>query len=821
MPLTPPVNLSFSLSIPPETEIEITDIYYSLSDEPINYVNEFNSIQSQVLVIAPLYPSSSNAYACGFIHSRVKEYIKAGIRVQVVTIGDTWYQTQYQWDGVNVFKGNYQDLKNILSLKYFSIVLVHFVDELLMQIFDGYIQKEKLVFFCHGADVLFPLMPDALRAYFSPHIDIENATNQNPIKYAYFRKYARKSNVSWVFVSEYLCNEAETYLNVAFFNKYVIHNIINEEQFPFKEKAPDLRKKILILRRFDNISQYALDQSIRTILYLSRKSYFNELDFEIYGDGNYFNELVAPIVKLKNVHIHQHFIPNSQISNIHSQCGILLNPSRFDTQGVSLGEAAASGLIPVSTSLPVICEFINPIYKTLAPEEDYIALGNIIEYFYEHPNQFLQISKKVSDDICNKCGYQNTVLRELNLINNLLRDDDNKKPSILKKREPILTIVIPAYNIASYIDKCLFSILNQRNADKLEILIINDGSKDNTLQLAYRYENLYPFIVRVIDKKNGGHGSTINVGIKEAVGKYFRLIDGDDWVDSENLARQIDLLESETVDLMLTKGCYEYVEQPNLQNIIDYNFLVEGITYFFDDLVFENYGFGGYGPLLTTGTYRTQCLKDGNFKISEKKPYVDMEFNAFSLVKINTVKYYDLDIYRYLIGRDGQTVSRTFWKKKYKDHKAIIDNIISFVMNSAVLNSAKKKYIREHLLSQMIDSQLFMYDQLTLWEDAQKMLDDLKNTDIYTYEAAMNYIRNKNGDCNYILQHMSSAITFYQVHPRVKRNPLTGANSCLPAKLTFQDFIKSSCKKGVKFITPYGLVQLYTHLRKNQGDVAK
>ena len=265
-----------------------------------------------------------------------------------------------------------------------------------------------------------------------------------------------------------------------------------------------------------------------------------------------------------------------------------------------------------------------------------------------------------------RCNRENTVLKEVALIKHNIEvfDKTDYKLTVYPETNPVLTIVIPAYNVEAYLEKCVRSMLAHRNVEKTEIIIVNDGSKDRTSEIAHHFEKITNGIVRVIDKENGGHGSTINAGIANARGRYFRLIDGDDWVDAENLATLVDKLENETVDLVLTKGSYEYVEQAELVNIIDYDMLHEGTTYYFEDLLYPGYGFSTYGPILTTGNYRTDVLKKAQFQISEKRPYVDMEFNSFAIRYVDTLKYYDLDIYRYLIGREGQTVSRDFWKKK-------------------------------------------------------------------------------------------------------------------------------------------------------------
>lgn len=201
MEILPPLNIVFSICILPESEVEIDVISFQTGGKAVDYVTDLAKKEEEVLVITPSYPSSVNLYACGFVHSRVQEYEKAGLKVTVAVIGNFWYQTQYNIDNINVFQGSYQDLKTILSLKKYKTILVHFIDEYLMQIFDGYIITEQLVFFCHGADVLYRMMPNVVRPYFTrEHI----LNNDNDIKLRLFQNYAVKNNVTWIFVSEYL-----------------------------------------------------------------------------------------------------------------------------------------------------------------------------------------------------------------------------------------------------------------------------------------------------------------------------------------------------------------------------------------------------------------------------------------------------------------------------------------------------------------------------------------------------------------------------------------------------------------------------------------
>ena len=115
----------------------------------------------------------------------------------------------------------------------------------------------------------------------------------------------------------------------------------------------------------------------------------------------------------------------------------------------------------------------------------------------------------------------------------------------------VLSISVAAYNAAQDLSRCLDSLVNTSVADFLDIIVVNDGSKDETLALARSYEQRYPDIIRVIDKENGGHGSTINASIPEAMGKYYKIVDSDDWVDKEGLERLVHALMETEADLVL------------------------------------------------------------------------------------------------------------------------------------------------------------------------------------------------------------------------------------------------------------------------------
>ena len=100
----------------------------------------------------------------------------------------------------------------------------------------------------------------------------------------------------------------------------------------------------------------------------------------------------------------------------------------------------------------------------------------------------------------------------------------------------ILTIIIPTYNMEKYLRRCLDSlIIDEEGMKQLEVLVINDDSKDSSSQIAHEYQDKYPDTYRVIDKENGNYGSCINRGLKETTGKYVKVLDADDWFDNKSL----------------------------------------------------------------------------------------------------------------------------------------------------------------------------------------------------------------------------------------------------------------------------------------------
>lgn len=239
-------------------------------------------------------------------------------------------------------------------------------------------------------------------------------------------------------------------------------------------------------------------------------------------------------------------------------------------------------------------------------------------------------------------------------------------------KEKILSISIASYNVENYLSKAVDSIVNCRNIDKIEVLIVNDGSKDGTAEIGRDYEKRYPESVRLIDKKNGGHGSTINSGIENASGKYYRSLDADDWVVTENLDCLVEKLQKSDVDMVLC-GYNECIGEKTIL-MEDFKDLKDDTIYKLSDIV-RSTKWMCYHSLV----YKTKILQENNIIIDEHCFYVDNEYAIYPLPFIKDVLYFSDPIYCYRIGVEEQSISSTSRMKHIKDSEIVSFHVLENV----------------------------------------------------------------------------------------------------------------------------------------------
>lgn len=253
-----------------------------------------------------------------------------------------------------------------------------------------------------------------------------------------------------------------------------------------------------------------------------------------------------------------------------------------------------------------------------------------------------------------------------------------------------LSIVVPTYNMQDFLNRCLDSLVvhDEQLMKQLEVLVVNDGSKDQSSEIAHSYESRFPQTFRVIDKENGNYGSCINRGLQEAQGDYFRILDADDYVDLDALASMLHLLNSIDVDLVFTRCIHRDVNNHILSNK-PYPASIKKHTRVvakdFDAMEV------GYWPFtMHMMTYKTSVLREIHLVLSEGISYTDNEFVFYPLENVRTMWFEDIALYQYTIGREGQTMTPALMNKRighfetilkrmfvyYEEHRGLIQGAI-------------------------------------------------------------------------------------------------------------------------------------------------
>lgn len=255
----------------------------------------------------------------------------------------------------------------------------------------------------------------------------------------------------------------------------------------------------------------------------------------------------------------------------------------------------------------------------------------------------------------------------------------------------ILTVSIAAYNMEKYIEKALNSLLDSSINDRIEILVCDDGGSDGTLQIAERYAKKYPGTVVPIHKENGGYGSVLNTNISRASGKYFKILDADDWFVKENFLRFVELLSRIDVDYVVSDSCDFYEKYGTYKPFQNCGHILEG-QYSFEDLDFQDSVIGMNGS-----TYRTSILKALSQPFSEKICYTDGELIVYSASYIKTAYFWHHVLYIYQHGRAEASTNKASVEKHFKDFEIVYENILAVYLDMRVEQTSKKIYVRNYI----------------------------------------------------------------------------------------------------------------------------
>ena len=292
----------------------------------------------------------------------------------------------------------------------------------------------------------------------------------------------------------------------------------------------------------------------------------------------------------------------------------------------------------------------------------------------------------------------------------------------------LLSIIVPVYNTQDYLSRCLDSLCIPEYLEQIEVIVVIDGSPDQSITIANKYKEKYPETFVVIDKENGGHGSAINVGIELAQGKYVRILDSDDWFDSKNLSIFIDRLQCENADLIMTHMVKVY---PNKQLRYEQPIKEHNRTYITEDVILQ---INDCCFAMGRCTYKTKRLKEYGLKLLEKQSYEDTFLHIFPLVFLKSFACYDLVIYHYFLDRPDQSVHQQITMKHCTSWNNVIDQMCAFYLKYKDHFAPKARLYILDTIRKISDNQYVTINNLPYFEakrEIAKYHKEIKSQPIY------------------------------------------------------------------------------------------
>ena len=298
----------------------------------------------------------------------------------------------------------------------------------------------------------------------------------------------------------------------------------------------------------------------------------------------------------------------------------------------------------------------------------------------------------------------------------------------------LLTFTIPCYNSQDYMRHCIESILP--GGEDVEILIVDDGSKDDTAAIADEYAEKYPTIVKAIHQENGGHGEAVNAGIRNATGLYFKVVDSDDWVDwnayQAILAKLREIAGgSVALDMLLANYVYEKEGAKHKRVMRQTGFPKDQIFTWSDVRHF----YKGHYILMHSVIYRTKLLRECGLELPKHTFYVDNIYVYKPLPHVRTMYYMDVDFYRYFIGRDDQSVNEKIMIKRI-DQQIRVNKLMADVFHRCQFdNKHVKKYMLSYLdiITTVSSIMLVRAGTQEALDKKKEMLEYIREQDLWLY----------------------------------------------------------------------------------------
>lgn len=378
--------------------------------------------------------------------------------------------------------------------------------------------------------------------------------------------------------------------------------------------------------------------------------------------------------------------------------------------------------------------------------------------------------------------------------------------------EKLLTICVPSYNVSRYLNRCLTSLVDYKLAGYTEILVIDDGSKDNTASIAKEFAARYEGIVYLYEKENGGHGSTINYAIQKAKGKFFRVVDGDDWVDSRELCKLIEKIISDEIDADVISSNYHEVdiETSAIREVTQNEKLEFYRKYSFEELNVQNIYL-----TLASMMIKTSILRQMGIKLQEHTFYVDVEFILYPVPYINSLLFTPEFVYKYARGNAEQSVALPNMVKRYDHHTRVLKRVLEYEQRVKLTDGQKKYY--DAILERLLFTQYalgLVYD-----EDKVRGYRRTKTFDAYLYKKRRDLYNNisktmrlvsnaRRYKFNYKKAMMAPSVIGYNIYIKVLSSILNMAQKLFNTPL-------------YKMVRSSGLITVITKLKSFIGIVKK
>lgn len=267
----------------------------------------------------------------------------------------------------------------------------------------------------------------------------------------------------------------------------------------------------------------------------------------------------------------------------------------------------------------------------------------------------------------------------------------------------LLSVIIPTYNMEALLPRCLDSLMVPAALERVEAIVVNDGSKDGSLAVAKSYQERFPDSITVIDKPNGNYGSTINAALPVAKGKYVKVLDSDDWFDSGEFVKYLDIIERTDADFIDTQ--FTVIHPGGSRELAKYNLYGKepyeyGKVYDLDQVLGDGYI---RFFMMHAITYRTEMLLREGYRQTEGISYTDLEWDTYPLFYAKTIAFLDINLYQYNMDREGQTMDPKVLVRSVGQQEKITSQILEFLDKKGLdnLSDPRKAFIRQYYLNRL------------------------------------------------------------------------------------------------------------------------